>query len=717
MKSLLSGTLCAIIACSAAAQTEVVNVDSIASEWERRLQLDEVVVVARRTVIKQQEGKLVYLVKNDPYSRGLDGLNLLDRIPRVSVENGSVKVAGKGNVRYIIDGILMELDDAAMTARLRALQAENIEKIELLATPPSRYAIEPNAVYLSITTKNETLGTRGNLYGSLNRNDNPNEYFSGSINHTTRRVEMSFDASAHNYKSINDLTADYQFDDYSRLSKSRTEGHDFNAGFNTLFRYKFSPKINAGVIVNYNYGDDSANAANTTDYSGYTSSSHTKNSERPINALTVTGFYDWTFGQKGEQMQLTYNYFSKHHPKRSTVSTLFDIPTITETKISEKGINDYAFHSGKADFKLPYSWAEIEAGAAYTDINNSSSLDFNEWGASQWIASANGSNNFEYDERIGAAYVSAARKFDNGLFSKIGLRYEYTWTKSRLRTDNIAHRDNYGRIFPTLNLSWNNGNIGSFNLSYSMGMGRPNFWDLNPFRYYYAIDDYASGNPGLKPTLYHNAEINYYGLGGLYAVLYTSFADDAIGYIRSFNADGVKSTIPYNCLSTNKTGLYASYRHNIFQWWEMNVGGEVFLSYAHSDRADFSSSSIDDWSGKIEISGNWMLNRPKTLTFNARFTHYFPWHDSMTRYEDLQLLSMTLRYSLLDNRLNLRLSANDIFGWNKTRSTQRYRDFTLRQTFDSHQSQIIFGITYNFGGSKVNQVYRPTKETQSSRTN
>ena len=97
-----------------------------------------------------------------------------------------------------------------------------------------------------------------------------------------------------------------------------------------------------------------------------------------------------------------------------------------------------------------------------------------------------------------------------------------------------------------------------------MGMGRPNFWDLNPFRYYSASDDYASGNPELKPTLYHNAEINYFGLGGLYAVLYTSFAKDAIGHIRHFDNDGVKSTIPFNCMTTNKTGMYASYRCNIF---------------------------------------------------------------------------------------------------------------------------------------------------------
>ncbi len=103
MKSAFSIIVCALSALSAAAQTDSIACDSIAAAWERQLQLDEVVVVARRPVVKQQEGKLIYLVKNAPYSKGLDGLTLLDRIPRVAVENGSVKVAGKGKVRYIID--------------------------------------------------------------------------------------------------------------------------------------------------------------------------------------------------------------------------------------------------------------------------------------------------------------------------------------------------------------------------------------------------------------------------------------------------------------------------------------------------------------------------------------------------------------------------------------------------------------------------------------
>lgn len=270
--------------------------------------------------------------------------------------------------------------------------------------------------------------------------------------------------------------------------------------------------------------------------------------------------------------------------------------------------------------------------------------------------------------------------------------------------------------FPTANLSWSKNNIGSFNLGYSIGMGRPNLWELNPFRYYSTTDEYSGGNPELKPTIYNNAEINYYGLGGLYAVLYTSFASDAITHIRRFDKDGIMSTIPYNCLATNKTGLYASYKRNIFDWWEMQVGGEAFHTYSRCNLSDFQVNNIEDWSGKIEVSANWMLNRQKTLKFNARFTHFFPWQQNMVNYESFQILNFTIRYALLNNRLNLSLTANDIFGWNKTKSKEHYADYTIRHTFNPNSAYVIFGISYTFGREKVVGVFRNSKEDQSGRT-
>lgn len=688
------------------------NNDSIAASWEKELELNEVVVVAKRPVIKQQDGKLIYLVKNDPYAKGLDGITILDRIPRISVNNGTVSVAGKGTVRYIIDGILMELDASAMAMRLHNLRAEDIEKIEMLTSPPSRYATEPNAVYISITTRNETLGTKGSLYGSLNQGNKLREYFSGSISHTARKWDVSLDASVSNYYANNDNYMEYSFSDgsQSRISSTKTTSHLFESGFNALFRYKFKTDMNIGVIANFNYESISSNGTNHSYYGEYTLSSQSRTESKPNNALTLTGFYDWTFGAKGEAMQLTYNYFNRNSPTLSDITTAYS-NSQEDYGVSENGKTNYRFHSGKADFKLPYSWTQLEAGIAYTDILNSSDNFI-----TRIPGASSEANAFDYTERIAAAYLTASRNLGSGFWGKIGLRYEYTFTKGIQRSLGKVDRDNYGHLFPSVNLSWNNSRIGSFNISYSMGMGRPNLWELNPFKYYSTTDEYAAGNPALKPTVYNNAEINYYGLGGLYAVLYTSFASDAIGYIRRFDGNGVISTMPYNCLTTNKTGLYANYKRSFFNRWEMRIGGEVFRTSTQSDVPDFKINRMEDWSGKLEISTNIMLNRPKTLIFAVQFTHFFPWQQNLIKYESFQLLNFSLRYSLFNNRLNLQLRANDIFGWNKTRSKEQYGNYTIRQTFNGNTAYVLFGISYRFGRDKVNGVWRSSKEDQSGRT-
>ncbi len=689
--------------------------DSISDSWGRELELNEVVVVAKRPVLKQQEGKLVYLVKNDPYVKGLDAINVLDRIPRISVNNGSVTVAGKENVRYIIDGILMELDASAMMMRLQNLHAEDIEKIELLSTPPSRFGTEPNAVYISITTRNETLGTRGNIYGSLNQGKKLREYFSGSVSHATRIVDMSIDASLSNYYNTNDNFTDYSFFDgsQSRFSSTQTNSHLIDAGFNTLFRLKVTPDMNIGLIANYNYQAVSNNGSNVTEYgNGDIASSTILTKSRPNNALTLTCFYDWTFGSRGESMQWTYNYFYRHSP------VLSDLTTCSGDEIDVYGVNefgktDYRFHSGKADFKMPYSWLQLEAGLAFTDILNSSD--------NRVVYTPGNMINgkpeiFDYSERIAAAYITSSRSLGAGLWSKIGLRYEYTWTKGVQQSNYNTERDNYGRLFPTINLSWSNERIGSFNISYSMGMGRPNLWELNPFKFYSTIDEYSAGNPFLKPTIYNNAELNYYGLGGLYAVLYTSFATDVIGYIRRFDESRTVSTIPYNCLSTNKTGLYANFKRTFFNRWEMKIGGEVFRTYSKSDVSDYYINNIKDWSGKFEVATDVMVNNKKTIIFSAQFTHFFPWKQNPINYESFQLFNFSLRYSLLNNRLNLQLKANDIFGWNKTKSNEKYTGYSMRQTFNPHSAYVLFGINFRFGRDKVSNIWRASKEEHSGRT-
>lgn len=281
--------------------------DSILARWERELELNEVVVVARQPVMKQQPDKIVYLTKNDPYAVGLNGVQVLDRIPRVSVVNDMVSVAGKSSMRYIIDGHLLEMPDDAIALRLKNLQSSGIEKIELLTTPPAKYAAAANVAYISITTRNESLGTRGNLWSNGSIREDFSYLLGGSVSHTTRKVEISADASWQDMKGKNDLDRTYTFADYVKTSWRTNDFTNRIFGANGLFKYKFTDCVSAGVIANFSTTRLKSSLLDTTVDHGVAYHSSNYSPSRPNNAITLTAFTDWRLDNSGKMLSLTYN--------------------------------------------------------------------------------------------------------------------------------------------------------------------------------------------------------------------------------------------------------------------------------------------------------------------------------------------------------------------------------------------------------------------------
>ena len=557
--------------------------DSTTNWWEREMNLHEVVVVGTRTVVKQSPDRIVYLTKNDIYAKGLNGIEVLDRIPRVSVVNDLVTVAGKSSVRYIVDGRLLEMSDEAITLQLKNLQASGIEKIELLTTPPAKYAAGTNVAYISITTRNESLGTRGNVWGRGIIREDFSDMLGGNISHTTRRVELSADVSWSDNKGINDLDRTYTFTDHIKTSSRSSHFTNRQFGINSLFKYKFSDHLCAGAIVNASGIRLKSQLTDVTIDNGTCFNSYNNSPSRPNNTLTLTAFSDWQLDSKGKMLSLTYNYFNKSTKSFADVTTTGGNE---EVRLTDDAHNKYHIHSVRLDATLPFAGFKTETGVAFTGIGNNTALTVNRYVNSQWIGDPTQSNGFDYDENTVAAYISTEKSFTNSFFGKVGLRYEHTDVKGRQTIGNESHNNSYSYLFPSVNLSWNNQKIGRFSLSYSMGITRPNFADLNPFRFYTTTSDYVSGNPDLRPSLAHNAEINY-SFKGAYAVVYHSYNHNSIGYVTRFNADDSQYTIPENCINNSKTGLYASYNRSFFGWWGVNVGGEVFYTDAKSKIADF----------------------------------------------------------------------------------------------------------------------------------
>src|SRR5690606_23630378 len=102
----------------------------------------------------------------------------------------------------------------------------------------------------------------------------------------------------------------------------------------------------------------------------------------------------------------------------------------------------------------------------------------------QLILDPSVSNRFEYEENTTALYLSGTKVFNNRWSAKAGLRYEHTSLKGYSPTLSLTNSSTYGKLFPTVYLSYKPHQSHSFNLAYARRLDRPGFNDLNPFRYY-----------------------------------------------------------------------------------------------------------------------------------------------------------------------------------------------------------------------------------------
>ena len=184
---------------------------------------------------------------------------------------------------------------------------------------------------------------------------------------------------------------------------------------------------------------------------------------------------------------------------------------------NSQGINSAALNeanqqienfSAKIDVEYPLKKVNLSYGAKVSFINTNSGVLFFDTLSGTPILDPSQSNNFTYKENILAAYLSGNTNLSEKLEMQFGLRFEDTKTRGfnvDLKQENII---NYHKFFPSLYFSYAKNENNNFNFSYSKRINRPNFRNLNPFRFYINDNSYSEGNPFLQPSFSDNFEVS-----------------------------------------------------------------------------------------------------------------------------------------------------------------------------------------------------------------
>jgi len=738
--------------------------------------LRQVTVRGAVPVIRWQTDRLVYLVARDSFAVGQNALELMSRVPMVSMSGGVMNILGRGRAGLMINGRVVDRGAEAVQHKLWSLQAEDIERIEVVPVPSGRYRTDAGGGYVNIVlNRDQTLGWRGDLNGTLAANDDWNWQLGGTVSYASRRFDASFELYGNRLAELADLTTTYQRPlEFEKYSDIRDKKEDKNLGTGLTLHFQPATGWETGAMLSYRQGmslhsvtDDgllhfginyAPFAGIGPDIKEYTTTS--VSSLSPIgkmHTVSLTAYSDWQIGQPDRLACLTYNFYNKSGKRGSVMDGHADIPVYYDPSEDPYHLlsafrheTDYRIHSLKLDFNLPLYILDVETGLAYTDIDNT--VDKYEEQSSDaasdnpdLMQTSNLFNSYSYQERTVAAYLSLRRRILPQLSASISLNWEHSWLRGeeldgerRLKT-----RQTISRLLPAFDCQLSTRRCGQFSLQMGRTLDRPDFDDLNRVPVYMTMTHLISGNPALSPGLTEYAGLTWRHPCGLYANLWYHHGKDQTDWITRFLIGNdqqytveSQTTRPENWLREYQAGLFLRYQlsnllSRISQLSTLNsqfsIVAEASLYYYHGrsvapgyehNENDLLNPNMPDlrgWGKTIALSADVFLNRSRSLLFNIRYDHWFRQLEKMTDTDACGSTTLSLRYTLPGDRLKLSLTARDPFRQHVSYATRTYSWFTERVRADRHARLVSLTATWSFGGSQVRRTYRDKKDTETRR--
>ncbi|HXO74891.1 MAG TPA: TonB-dependent receptor, partial [Puia sp.] len=161
-------------------------------------QMADVTVTAKKPLFEQKIDRMIVNVEGNITATGSTILDVLERSPGVIIDrqNNSISLSGKNGVVVMINGKINRMPISAVIQMLSGMSAGNIEKIELITTPPANLDAEGNAGYINIVLKvNDSYGTNGSISATFGYGNRDMPQASLNFNHRQGRLNIYGDYS------------------------------------------------------------------------------------------------------------------------------------------------------------------------------------------------------------------------------------------------------------------------------------------------------------------------------------------------------------------------------------------------------------------------------------------------------------------------------------------------------------------------------------------
>ena len=678
-------------------------------------QLDEAVVTARKAMVEIRADKIVYNVASSPNASGNNGMELIGKAPGIIVDmDKNIILQGKSGVQIYIKGRPTRLSGNDLTNFLESLRSENIESMEIITNPSSKYDAEGTAGVINIVLKkNTSLGFNGNATGSFSQGSFSRSSVGTSLNYSGEKINLFTTLSLSDNIWQNDFDeTTYQSGfllDKNSKSENNTKAINFSGGMDYSINKEQSVSIDGRVLINKrdNVLRSTTGVFDTTDLVNGEILRAAALDKMPSENYILNANYRNVFS---ETANLSADLsFGKYSSKKNTLQPNDYVNAVDgavlRTLNKEYDANTQIdLWSAKVDYEKKFKKITLSSGAKYSYITTGNQLAFYNIENGLPIFDKTKSNDFNYLEKVAAVYFILNVNPTDKLMINAGLRMENTSSlghlESEIQTDDNRVSRNYLDFFPNLGISFDDKKNNALSISYGRRITRPNYQDLNPFESRASELSAWKGNPFLKPNYIDNYQISYSFKRKLVISNNYSVTHDFFATIFEISQQKGNVLIPRNMQKATNNGLSVSYPLRIIKWWDLssffNYNFETYKGDLNGTKIDLKASTYN-----LRLQNNIQLPEAVTMELTYYLNSPWIWRGSVN-VEGYSGLSIGVKKEFLDKKLLVQLTGNDILN---TSSDYHYKsnyggmivDGVI--SFDSRRAGI--SATYKFGNQKA----------------
>ena len=688
-----------------------VNIGTVALTTQAKV-LSEVNVMAQRQMVKVMPDKTVFNVKNSLNATGLSAFDVLRKAPGVIIDNqNGLIVEGKTGVKIYIDGKISQLAGDDLTNYLKTLQSADIDAIEIITQPSSKYDAAGTAGIINLRlNKNINYGTNGSIATGFAQGRYAKYNSSLSLNNRTAKVNLFANYSNSFGKSYGYLNLDRFQNGFEYDQRSHNVSDNYNHNIRTGLDFYADKTSTVGVLLTGNFSG--YNATNTS----RTPIINTTNNliQQVLNAYNysvsdnrnLAANLNYRYANKtGQEFAVDADYGYYNSTRDSHQPNYYY--NATESAITSQSIYHMItpvavqLFSLKADYNQTIGQVKFAAGLKTSSVKTGNLFNFYDVNGATETYNNGRSNRFDYTENINAGYVNLSRAWKK-LSIQAGLRAEQTNSDgeltSTIQTVNSVVKRNYTDLFPSGGLTYQVNTKNSLGLTYSRRIERPDYRSLNPFEYNLDELSFSKGNPFLKPQYTNTVKLSHtynYTLNTSlsYSYITNFFAQitDTLGNNRNFIS-------PQNIANQRVINLGVSYPFNVAKWWSVYASLDVYRSIYDATNPKYLPINQNSLSFYGQNSFN--LPHAYRLEVSGWFSSPSVWAGTY-RTQSLGSLDVAMQKNFLTNRLSVRLAVSDVLHTSNWKGTTQYGQLFIKGSGGYESTQVRLSLNYKFGSTTV----------------